>query len=807
MPNFCKHCGARLGHPHTLFCAACGQPVQSASSATFHSQGALGAPAATGTIHLDSRGDLDQYPSFTLGRDVTNQLHLNHPTVSRVHATIEQTGQGRLMRDLNSSNGTYVNGQLLRGGRLLQNGDVIQIGPFKIVYTQNSLTQFTPNGNYRLDALGLTRSVSQSDPLAWLRPWIAGKGAPPDKIILNNVSLSIYPREFVAIVGASGMGKSTLMNALSGFAPAQGQVLVNGDELYKNYAAYCSILGYVPQDDIIHRQLTARSALAYAARLRLPDATRQEIKQRVEQVLAQVGMVAHAATPVYQLSGGQRKRVSIAVELLAEPGLFFLDEPTSGLDPGLEKRMMQTLRDLAQNGHTILLVTHATGNIDLCSQVLFMVEGRLVFFGPPQEALRFFDVPDFADIYNLLAHPVDPTHLPPAGWQAHYRQLQAGAARPAIPAGEFWAYCFEHSPAYQQYVQQRLLQVGVASPITPTARTPGPRRDAFLRQTLVLSQRYFELIRRDRLRLMTLLLVMPIIGCLLLLIAQPYDLTGLNASATADHIQSKMAALLQLEDSASTDEQFQANYVVVGAAEKLLFMLALATNLLGLFGAAYEIVEEDAIYRRERTVNLRILPYLLSKGVILGIFALVQCLLLLGVVRLKVTYPATGIFFSAMTEMYITLVLATWASISLGLLISALARSSGAVIYIILLLLFFQIIFGGAIFELPAGGDLVSRLTMTRWTLEALGSSVDMPRLETMGASCVEFEDEQTRRMLDKPEPPCTDGQLYLPVPYEFAVDYSSQPGHLLLRWLVLILFIVGFGAAVYHVQKGKDLL
>lgn len=753
------------------------------------------------TIHLGQL-NLAQLQAFTIGRDPGNHVPLNHPTVSRVHAEVRKALAGHVLID-HSSNGTYVNGQRVAGQQAIRPGDVVQIGPFKLVYDQAGFSGYvTPAGNYRLDGHRLVRDV----PDGGRRLLGINIGGPPKtKRILNDVSLSIYPKEFVALVGGSGAGKSTLMKALSGFTPAEGQVLLNGDDLYQSFGAYRSILGYVPQDDIIHRQLTVRSALSYAAQLRLPDATPVELQKRIADVLQQVEMTEHAGKPVYKLSGGQRKRVSIAVELLAEPGLFFLDEPTSGLDPGLEKKMMYTLRNLADAGRTIVLVTHATANIDQCDHVAFMADGYMAYFGPPKEALGFFGATDFADIYTKLSHPIDPVHNPlPQQYQA-----PAGlAVQPGQPAAQVWTRCYNASPQHHSYVAQRLTSAQRKLPTpAPAASGSSRQRVSVLRQFGVLTRRYLELIRRDTMSLGILLAVMPIIGILLLIMTSTYDLTGLPPSEVQAQIQQEIDEARAEQDPSLADEQFQASYQVVGSAQKLLFMLALAVTLLGMFGAAYEIVKEEAIYQRERMVNLKIPPYLMSKVVVLGFFALIQCATLLAVVAIKVAYPGDGVFLPAAIEMYITLVLATLAGISLGLLVSALVRSQNMVIYVILLILFVQIIFAGAIFELPAAAKPISYLTTTRWTLEALGSTVDMETLRLDGVTCLEPENERQGQMMGPSEAPCKDGQQRLAPPYEFNVIYRNNELHLLSRWLMLLAFSGVFIGLTYFVQRRKDVI
>ena len=754
---------------------------------------------AMGTIQL-GRQELGQAAVFIIGRDPSANLQLDHPTVSRLHAEVRPSPTGPLLRDLGSSNGTFVNGELITGPRPLAPRDVVQIGPYKLVYDQAGFAQYTPGGNYRIDAVGLVRRVSVGGGPAWLR-----RGAATERTILRDVSLSIYPREFVALVGGSGAGKSTLLNAMSGFAPADGRVLVNGDDLYDNFAAYRSILGYVPQDDIIHAQLPVRNALTYAARLRLPDATGAEIDDRVAKVLAEVEMGEHADKQVGRLSGGQRKRVSIASELLAEPGLFFLDEPTSGLDPGLEKKMMYTMRRLADGGRTVLLVTHATANIDQCTQVAFMADGRLTYFGPPQEALGFFGATDFADIYTRLSQPAGAVSFPTS---AGSRQQQVLAANPQATAAEVWESLYHDSPQYQRYVGDRLQAAGNVSLVGhDRPRQPAKQKVSSLGQFNVLARRTFDLIRRDTGSLVILLAAMPLIGLLLLIMAGRHDLTGQSAPAIRAEIQQAIGDARQAENPADDAEQFQGIYQIATSTQRLLFMMALAATLLGLFGAAYEIVKEAPIYRRERMVNLRIPPYLASKVVILLGFGLIQCALLLLVMRLRVAFPGDGVVLPAALEMYVTLVLATLASIALGLLVSAVVRSQGTVIYIILVVLFMQIIFAGAIFEIPAAARPLSYLTTTRWTLEALGSSVDIERLNAQGGGCLEPEQALPVGLSPAAEGYCDEGQTALPPALTFNVNYDHSPSHLLFTWLVLLGFAAVFLVLTATIQRRKDVV
>ncbi len=253
--------------------------------------------------------------------------------------------------------------------------------------------------------------------------------------ILTDVSLSAHPGEFIGLLGPSGAGKSTLLNALNGFRPADtGRVLLNGTNLYKHYERFRALIGYVPQDDIVHKSLTAYKALFYAALLRFPlfgvPQKRENVEQRVREVLRLLGLEEHRNTRIKRLSGGQRKRVSLGIELLTSPPLLFLDEPTSGLDPGLEERMMTLFRKLAHEGRTVIITTHIMESLELLDLVAILVKGQLVFYGPPQFALRAFQVKEFSAIYVKLEQ-FEPTQL---------------------------AKQFRVSPLYKKYVTTRLAK-------------------------------------------------------------------------------------------------------------------------------------------------------------------------------------------------------------------------------------------------------------------------------------------------------------------------------------------------------------
>ncbi|MGZ3646466.1 MAG: FHA domain-containing protein [Ktedonobacteraceae bacterium] len=665
---------------------------------------------------------------LTIGRAPNNMVVLNHPQVSAHHAEMERVEGGYRILDTNSSNHVYVNGQRI-SHQLLRTGDEIRIGPFLLVYTGTDLKQYDESNNIRIDALHLKKVGNNN------------------VILLNDISLVIPPRKFVALVGGSGAGKSTLMDALNGLRPAHnGTVLYNGVDYYHNLAAFSTQLGYVPQDDIVHRDLTVERALYYAAKLRLPsDFTKEQIKWRIDEVLEDVEMTERRSLLVSKLSGGQRKRVSIALELLANPGVFFLDEPTSGLDPGLDRKMMTLLRRLADRGRTVILVTHATNNINACDSVCFLAQGgRLAYFGPPNEAKAYFEKADFAEIYSTLEPTKDQPDIPKL---AEERYLA--------------------SQDYQRYVAAPLREGQAEQAQIQGKKRPEPAEKTLKRvkrgnafsQFFILSKRYLELLKNDKGNLLILLLQAPIIGILLVTMVRfeigsgVFDANKLVQCRTQILTSSGPLALPQAQQTDTIDcqqvinflrsnpngqafaqkqggqEQALQVFILPGPgadAQKVLFIMAFATVLFGCINGAREIVKESAIYSRERAVNLGILPYMFSKIVVLGMLCLFQSAVLVFVVELGEPLKQ-GILMPPVLETYITIALTSLAGLMIGLAISAIAPNNDRAISFVPIILLPQVIFSGAIIPLKDWfTQIMASIFPTRWAMVALGSSIGL---------------------------------------------------------------------------------
>jgi ABC-type multidrug transport system ATPase subunit len=249
--------------------------------------------------------------------------------------------------------------------------------------------------------------------------------------LLDGIHLSVLPGECVGLLGPSGSGKSTLLKACCGLtSPSAGKVMLDGQDLREHRDVWRRRMGYVPQDDIIHLELSVEAAVRYAARLRLPASlSKQELDAAVTRVIGQVGLTERAKVRIAKLSGGQRKRASVAVELLSKPSVLFLDEPTSGQDPHLEESMMQLFRELARNGATVVVTTHAMANVELLDLVVLLHSGNLVYAGPPQALLEHFDTRSYEGVFKQLAA------RPASHWLTHFhrsdlfRRYVAGRSR------------------------------------------------------------------------------------------------------------------------------------------------------------------------------------------------------------------------------------------------------------------------------------------------------------------------------------------------------------------------------------------
>ena len=576
--------------------------------------------------------------------------------VSRHHAELRKSGRGKYeIVDLGSHNGTFVNGGRISSA-LLSDADIVSIGHATFRLAGGELREFIDTGDISLAARDLVVRVG-------------GK-----KVLLDHVSFPIPERCLLGIIGPSGAGKSTLLGALTGMRPAEtGTVLYDNRDLYRDYAELRHRIGLVPQDSILHTQLTPRRALRYSAELRFPSDTRAaERNQRVDEVLAELGLTRHAVTRADRLSGGQLKRVNVALELLAKPSLLFLDEPTSGLDPGLDKSVMVQMRDLAHDGRTVIVVTHSVANLDACDRLLVLIPGgRIAYYGPPQDGLTYFRLPGWAEVFQAFEAQPD------RDWAAEFAAS---------------AECVRYvtGPRTARAPDGRVRQA--VPPAPPPARRGRPR------QLSTLSRRYVRVIAADRGFLAFTALMPVILGILVRLIPSPEGLAG--APMTNN-----------------------------GAAE-LLLTLVISACLAGAAAGVRELVKERSIYVRERAAGLSCGAYLCSKLIVLGVISVVQAVLLVAIGLTGRKLPSSGAFLTSMPllELLLATGVLAFASMCLGLLASALVSTSEKAMPFLVLLTMVQIVLCGGVFALAgmAGLSQLAWLSPSRWGFGALASTVNL---------------------------------------------------------------------------------
>lgn len=611
---------------------------------------------------------------LTIGRGERNDIKLDGLQISNRHARLVRSGGGVLVEDLRSTNGVHVNGQRVTR-RALTPHDAVQIGTFRLVVdAAENVLVYDTRSRTRLDVVNVSRQVKDS-------------ATGEQLLLLDSISLSIQPNEFVGLLGPSGAGKSMLMEVMNGMRAATGgSVLVNNLDLHANAASLKQSIGYVPQDDIIHRELTVQRSLRYVAKMRLSrDVTKAELNQIVEEVLDVTGLTERRNVRVKNLSGGQRKRVSMAVELITKPSIIFLDEPTSGLDPGAEERIMRLFRQIAESGRTVILTTHAMENVALFDKIVVLMGGKLAFYGKPDEALAYFGASNFKELYAKLEEPVEAALR--AQGEANRRQVTERAA-------EGWKTKFRSSRQFKEYVEKPLAEIGSAQPAVKQKKSRLGLIGS-ISQWFTLSRRYLEVLLNDKLTLFILLAQAPAIALMTFIVMDPAK-----------------------------------------PRDFVYFVLALVSMWFGTSVAAREIIRERAVFKRERMVNLGLLPYLASKLFVIGIIVAVQCLLLF--VPLKI-FDLAGLMsmpgeLAGIPQLWAVLLTAA-VGIATGLFVSAVVRTSEMATGLVPLILIPQLLFSGLV-GVPHGASRVASMAMpAAWSFDTIKRFSTLDTLEPEGAN------------------------------------------------------------------------
>jgi ABC transport system ATP-binding/permease protein len=588
-----------------------------------------------------------------IGRAADNDVVVSDLSVSRYHAELRRTSRGGFeIVDLDSHNGTYLNGQRITVAPVTET-DLIGVGPATFRRVGSQLEEFIDTGDISLSAHDLTFRL------------------PGGKVLLDHVSFPLGERCLLGVIGPSGAGKSTLLGALTGIAPAsEGQVLYDGRDLYRGYAELRHRIGLVPQENILHTQLTVRRALEFAARLRFPrDTSKHERNRRIDEVLRELSLAAHADTRTSALSGGQQKRVNVALELLTKPSLLFLDEPTSGLDPGLDRSVMEQMAELAHDGRTVIVVTHSVANLHLCDRLLVLVPGgKVAYFGPPADGLRHFGKEGWAEVF------------------------QAFETQP----GRDWAAEFRSSPYHNRYVTAELSAAATPPAASRQAPTAAPKTRSGLSHLNTLCRRYLAVIASDRLFLGVLAGLPVALGLLVRVIPAPKGLTG------PDNVD----------------------------ATSLLLVLTVGAVLSGTANAIWEIVKERSVYSRERAAGLSAGAYLMSKVVILGVLSGVQAVILVGIGLTGRPLPRRGALLThlPLVELMLAMFVLGVASMTLGLLISALVDTSDKAMPLLVVVVMVQIVLSGGVFPVHGklGLEQASWISPSRWGYAAAGSTSNL---------------------------------------------------------------------------------
>ncbi|MFI5685140.1 FHA domain-containing protein [Streptomyces sp. NPDC051636] len=610
-------------------------------------------PGLTGTFRRPSSVRRLAARAVRIGRATDNDIVVDDLLASRRHAELRALADGSYeIVDLGSHNGTYLNGRRVTGAPLAP-GDIVGIGHSAFCLVGDELQEYVDTGEVCLDVQDLTVVVE------------SGR-----KVLLHDVSFPVGEKCLLAVVGPSGAGKSTLLHALTGQRPADhGTVLYDGRDLYHDYAELRQRIGMVPQDDILHTQLTVRAALSYAAELRFPqDTGKAERQARADEVIRELGLEQRAGQRVHSLSGGERKRVSVALELLTKPSLLFLDEPTSGLDPGMDRSVMHTLRGLADDGRTVIVVTHSVLSLDVCDRLLVLAPGgKVAYFGPPGDALPFFGFAHWPEAFEAFERDRD------RDWAGEYRD----------------------SPLHRQYVVRSTAQP--RQPRSgPVVMAPPPRPRSRRAQLGTLVRRYTAVLAADRV-------------FLAVMIALPFVMGAMARALGGSKLtqETAMNALLLLCVGGVLTGA--ANAVRELVKERVIYRRERA---VGLSRSAY-LLSKVAVLGTVTVLQAVVLTLVALYGVDLN------------------SPGGQGVLLPPLAEITLAVALLAFTAMMLGLLVSALVRKEEVTMPLLVLLAVVQVVFCGALLTLDGvpGLEQLSWLVPSRWALGAMAGTVGLARI------------------------------------------------------------------------------
>lgn len=662
--------------------------------------GVSGIIISVGSENTQSKGLEDQKNILELfnntdmiivGRDSSCDLRINDTRISRRHASIKKiTNDKFLLKDLDSLNGIYVNGSKVNGSRTISKKDNIFLGKYllKIDGRAKDLSD-----ELAISAIGIEKVYPNQK---------KGKKA------LHKMDISVPSRSLLAIMGPSGCGKSTLLKSLNGESPpTKGKVLIFNQDLISNYEYLKTQIGYVPQDDIVHKQLTVEQSLYFAAKLRIANINNDDINIKIDQILSELNISHIKKNLISDISGGQRKRVSIAIELLTDPMLLFLDEPTSPLDPQTIEDFLNILKKLSENGTTVIMVTHKPEDLDYMDEVIFMADnngGKIVYYGDSTKYKDYFNVNNAVSVFS---------------------QISGGNSKK-------WVDKYSNPRPLSTTQDKEKILVNKSN-------------QSSVGQFFWLTYRYFKIKTNDRVNTSIMLLQAPIIAALACLVFNEVTLS-------------------------------------------VLFIMAVSSVWFGSTNAAREIVGELPIYKRERMYNLRLIPYIFSKITVLSLFSIIQSFVFVYILYFNYGNSDYDLFFNNPFSAFIWMSFLTISSTFLGLLLSAIFDTSEKVLAVVPIVLIPQIMLAGLVAKIGSKTvEFISYLTFTRWGIEGFGNI-------------------QGDLVTDNPLNKTSDAIVLLKNNFhESYSDNFNSSGSLSLDFVAILCLVVTMFISLYLLLKSKD--